>query len=275
MLGSASLTDKACPAAGRSASSSGKTDRPPACQPLQRVDASQRVPAITHRTSYLLLEEDQRTDMSQDVSTWIVAISNAILAIGAIVTSIFAIKAFLTQSQQLTDQRTINSLQAHEIEASLSQRKRAQAAEVFIELRHDPPPSWVTVNPAAFDPDALPWHYTAAVSNTSTRPIYDVKIHWTSGNASVGTPASVPRIMPGQSETFDCEIYLTSQPIDPDTASALLRFRDAAGITWQLTPDGILQDLPPSSTEEGQAEIPTQPSPPSGLQRAAANTPGE
>jgi len=220
--------------------------------------------SVAHLADYALqwtetaLHAKDTASTAQAVSTWLVTVSNAILAIGAIITSIFAIKAFRAQSRQLADQRRINSLQADEITASLSQRKRAQAAQVFIELRYDPPPSWVTVDRSPLNPDAIPWHYTAEVANSSAQPIYEVQLNWLTENEFEGRTATAQRIMPGQNVTFDCEIYLSAQPISPDAVSAVAKFRDAAGVSWALSPDGRLEDVTGSSTPKRSREQPSQ-----------------
>jgi hypothetical protein len=73
-----------------------------------------------------------------DVPGWITAIGTAGLLIGAIVTAMYAIKAFRKQSQEVTDQaemlrvqsgqleeqRKINALQAKDLEESLRERAR-------------------------------------------------------------------------------------------------------------------------------------------------------
>lgn len=90
--------------------------------------------------------------MSLTLVTWIGAIATVILAVGAVVTSIFASRAFHKQSRevevlqrQLTDQQAINAeqdkvlkLQAADLRESLDerqrdreQRHREQAARVF------------------------------------------------------------------------------------------------------------------------------------------------
>src|SRR5438045_181067 len=66
-----------------------------------------------------------------DIPTWITAIATAGLLAGAIITAVYAIKAFGAQSQQLKDQRELNAkqtrvleLQATELRESIDERKR-------------------------------------------------------------------------------------------------------------------------------------------------------
>jgi len=73
-----------------------------------------------------------------DIPTWITAIATVLLAVFAIVTAYYARQAFLKQSEEVSDQakmlkvqsdqleeqRTINALQAKDLEESLKERAR-------------------------------------------------------------------------------------------------------------------------------------------------------
>src|SRR5450755_4032966 len=102
--------------------------------------------------------------MSLAVPTWIAAIAAVILAIGAIITSIFAIRAVGNQSRQLRDQQAVHAklaallpLQALELRDSLRERKRVQAAQVFIEVDRVQPAAVVAVGSGQDEPDPPPW----------------------------------------------------------------------------------------------------------------------
>ena len=202
-----------------------------------------------------------------DIPTWITAIATAILAIFAIVTAIYAIRAFREQSrevrdqaemlriqsEQLTEQRAINAeqatvlaLQAEELHASLDERKqeaqmrrRAQAERVFIGQQN----SHFNKDDED-DEDADPEGQRAAVTvvNTSDRPIYDAAVRWPPSSTSwnfFGFPEPLGTMMPGDRiERFQ------NFPVNIDMAGivAVLRFRDAAGITWLRRPDGDLAE---------------------------------
>ena len=144
--------------------------------------------------------------MSLDLSGEITAIATAVLAAFAIVTGIYAVRAFRKQSQevsdqasmlqiqseQLAEQRKVNeeqirvlALQAAELRESLDERKReaverrnAQAAQVHIVLK-------VVARSREGGPEI-----EATAVNTSERqqPVYDVKLYWHLGPDGYGTP---------------------------------------------------------------------------------------
>jgi hypothetical protein len=73
------------------------------------------------------------------VPGWITAIATAGLLIGAIITAVYAVRAFGKQSQQLEEKRPVNALQAEDLRESLKEREReaaercrVQASRVFI-----------------------------------------------------------------------------------------------------------------------------------------------
>ena len=199
--------------------------------------------------------------MSVDLSGEITAIATAGLAVFAIVTAIYAIRAFRkqskevsdqaemlkVQSQQLAEQRKLNeeqlgvlALQATELRESLDQRKReaetrrkAQASRVYMWQERAPKET--------FD---SPSEVRALARNASDQPVYDAELYWRHGSAGHGDPNPEPlgAIMP-DSETFSDREFPDDSNMD--ACGAILRFRDAAGIKWIRRPDGGLveQDL--------------------------------
>ena len=148
--------------------------------------------------------------MSVDLSGEITAIATAMLAVFAIVTAWYARRAFLKQSQEVSDQaamlrlqseqldeqRKLNkeetrvlALQAEELRESLAERKReaverrnAQAAQVHIALEMgDTSPGG---GPAV--------EATVVNANERQQPIYDVKLYWHLGPDTYGTPNPEP-----------------------------------------------------------------------------------
>jgi hypothetical protein len=154
------------------------------------------------------------------------------------------------QRQQVDDQRQANArqaevfeLQATELRESLDERKREaerryrdQAARVFIgETRQDPKrgePGQFYLRPGkpAVGPAVL-----AFVKNTSNQPVYDAELRWHRGSEGHGEPNPEPlgTLMPG-----DEEVSVREFPPGTNLAAsgAVLRFRDAAGVTWMLRP---------------------------------------
>lgn len=212
--------------------------------------------------------------MSQIAAAQWTAVATIVLAAFAVVTAVFAFLAFRAQAeqvgtlkeqstdekaligqqaellqvqsgqlevqhQQLDDQRTINArqaevmeLQAQELRESLDERKReaearraAQASQVFI---------WVEL--ADTEPPVLEAH----VVNSSHQAVYDPEVRWYRGTASDGRPNLLHTIMPGAEATARHKF-----PLDSNMAviGGVVRFRDAAGVTWRRRTDGALTDL--------------------------------
>lgn len=119
-----------------------------------------------------------------DVPAWIGTLATVGLLIGAIITAMYAIKAFRTQSEQLADQRKISErqtevleLQATELRESLDERerqaverRRAQAVNVYIGL---PLRGIRLVQPSA--------------QNASSLPVFDAQF-WYSGPDGLSDP---------------------------------------------------------------------------------------
>ena len=194
--------------------------------------------------------------MSLIFATQLTAIATAVLAMFAIVTGIYAIRAFRKQSQevshqaemlrvqseQLAEQRKVNkeetrvlALQAEELRESLAERKReaverrnAQAAQVHIALKN------LTAGQEGHGP-----LIEATVVNASERqqPIYDVKLFWHLGPDSYGTPNPEPlgTVLNWEKEIRRREFHYGA---DPAASGAVLSFRDALGVNWVKTPDG-------------------------------------
>lgn len=192
--------------------------------------------------------------MSLLVATWTGAAATVGLLLGAVITSIFAIKAFDKQSQEvgllqqeLADQREANrqqaevlKLQARDLRESLDERqqdreqkRRDQATRVF---------TWVNV---AQDHPRL---YYVTVRNASDRPVYNlgVSLQYRRG-ADSGSyryqSEPVTTLMPGQTERIPAErgVELPG-PADPSAVSSTVYFYDAADVAWTVTSDGKISE---------------------------------
>jgi len=203
-----------------------------------------------------------------DVPGWITAVGTALLAVFAILTTIYAVRAFRKQSQevsdqasmlevqseQLAEQRKVNAeqirvlaLQADELRESLEERKRdalaqrrAQASRVFFSTktgRH------VT---DAEGPDTRE-DVAVYIKNSSEQPVYDITINWHQGTAPLSGPHHIAVLMPG-GETISNRLLPADLPttVDRTLFGAVARFRDAAGVQWRLRPDGQLDEEPPT-----------------------------
>ncbi len=194
--------------------------------------------------------------MSLNLSGEITAIATAVLAVFAIITAVYAVRAFRKQSQevsdqanllkvqsdQLAEQRNINArqtdvleLQVAELRESLDERKREaglryrdQASRVFIAETHQ----LSTANVPSV---------TAFIKNTSDQPIYRLELRWHCGSAGYGEPNPEPLgdLMPGV-ETNRTRDFPPGTNIA--VSGAVVIFRDGAGVTWIRRPDGGLTE---------------------------------
>ena len=178
----------------------------------------------------------------------ITAIATMVLAVLAIFTTVYAIRAYRAQSSQLKDQRDLNKkqtavlkLQAQELEESLAERKRereqrsrAQASRVFVRQEHGPVRSTTAASAARGATGGRT--KIAHLVNTSEQPIYDVMINWNLGDEPTGQCYLTP-LMPGAED----KVTVTVPPkADPEQLEPVAFFRDAAGAHWRTTPDGKL-----------------------------------
>jgi hypothetical protein len=184
--------------------------------------------------------------MSLIFATQLTAVATVILAVFAIITGFYAVRAFRKQSQevshqaemlrvqseQLTDQRAVNAeqlrvlaLQAEELRASLAERRSAQASMVFIttDTGSDPGVGQVQRNVSGPGPEVITVH----VKNASDRPIYSAELIWDDGSSQLADLAArshserLPAvIMPGEDSFHRKES-------GAGTRAVVLRFRDA------------------------------------------------
>jgi hypothetical protein len=159
-------------------------------------------------------------------ATILTAVATVVLAAGAIVTAVFAYLALRKQSREV-------SLLLEQNERDTDERRKAQAARVFLATPRD----------NEYSPSPY-------VRNASELPIYDAEVRLSGLEA--GHTQSLGTIMPG------IEVPV-SHVLNPDQAvrPAILTFRDAAGITWGRMPDGrLFETLPPE--EPPASRIPSE-----------------
>jgi hypothetical protein len=156
--------------------------------------------------------------MSLIAATQITAVATLALAVFAFVTAIFAFLAFRKQSQEVGMLRAEATRQA-------SDRRKAQAAKVFVAL-------------GGLTPDMAD---EVRAHNTSGQPIYDLVVAWADG----AELQRVPHLMPGEEYPF-----FTAPPEGVESPVVWLDFRDAVGLRWRTTSQGHLtgpQDLEDSA----------------------------
>jgi hypothetical protein len=152
-------------------------------------------------------------------AAWLTAAATGLLALFAVITAIFAIKAYGGQSIEV---RLLIAERKREAE----QRHRAQRAQVF---------TWPGEAPLR---DAEDIRAAAFIRNSSSQPVYEISIGW-AGTAQ----AAVPRLMPGQEY---CVPGAGTSAADGTHAE----FRDAAGVRWRTTSAGDLKELQVSSDDD-------------------------
>jgi uncharacterized membrane-anchored protein YhcB (DUF1043 family) len=207
-------------------------------------------------------------------AAWITAICTAVLAVGAIVTAVFAFLAFRTQSDelaalqrqskdsaeqldlqraQIADQQALNQeqikvlqLQAQELAESMTERKaeaesarRAQAAKVNVWFGY-----WDRL-----DITSAPG---AVIRNGSDLPILDVRVffHWVSEQSdgtwtsvNRGGPVERVRVIAPEHQMFvemPEQIRTMTAEVNDQVYVVSLEFTDAAGQRWIRDPHGGL-----------------------------------
>jgi hypothetical protein len=205
-----------------------------------------------------------------DVPTWL-------LAVGAVVTTVYAIRAFRMQANEVSklaqdrkDQQALSrqqvdvlQLQAQELRAAIRQRERgsnrhvepapepdAQARRVYATQEHlDRSPA---IPPAQVAIVGKPRPYVrVTVVNLSDAALRELELDWHAGSARNGEPDFVGQMLPGREAVRGREV---PPGIDPARFTAAVRFRTENGLTWLRRPDdGSLSLWPPSQlSEEGK-----------------------
>ena len=154
--------------------------------------------------------------MSLLFATQMTAVATAILAAGAVVTAIYAIRAFRSQSAEV-------GLLREQAARDSKQRHQEQAIRVF---------AWTEQRP--FErPDDM--RSAACLRNTSQQPIYDVSLGW-----STSGQHRWPVLLPGGEQI----IPGAGSSVADGTVPVWAEFGDAAGNRWRTTSTGELAELP-------------------------------
>ncbi|HEX5189922.1 MAG TPA: hypothetical protein VFW16_10295 [Streptosporangiaceae bacterium] len=196
--------------------------------------------------------------MSLSVPTWIAAIATVALAVGVVAGAAVARKALSAHVRQLAAQHELTrqlaeaiQLQSQNLRVALDERRRAQACQVFIELRR----AGAAGSPGqAPGPEAA--MVAATVHNNSHQPIYDLYVIWLLGTTRMGKPDPAAKLLPGQQVCFErapepAGVSGDGSPgasagAGAGTLTAFLTFRDAAGVRWTVREDGTLSDISPA-----------------------------
>ena len=194
--------------------------------------------------------------MPLTVPAWINAVATVIVAFGVVTAVYYVRKAFGTKQRELVAQLTdATRLHASALRLSVDERRRAQACHVFIDLDRSTPLKQVPASPSSTEAAAsAPWRTTATVHNASSQPVYDLYVIWQLGTERLGRPDPTTKLMPGQQVCFERGSHSADPSIDPNSLTAFLTFRDAAGVRWTAREDGTLTDITPASAEPSAPE---------------------
>jgi hypothetical protein len=196
----------------------------------------------------LLTTYDPQMSQSGDIAAWLQAIGALLAVPVAVVAVIFAAKAFRAQSDQLRDQRDLVRQQAKELQAAhddrereATERRRAQAAQVFMELDYK-----IVRHPETGQTTTVSFRFK--LRNTSAQPVYQVVIRWFQGTAPWSQNGvdhhEFRRLMPDPDGLIILERNLAPTCSNLDSYGAVAEFRDAASIRWRTTNDGRFEELP-------------------------------
>jgi hypothetical protein len=187
--------------------------------------------------------------MSLTAPTWIAAIATVVLAIGVLAAAVVGRKALSAHVRQLAAQHDLTrqlaeavELQSQNLRMALEERRRAQACQVFIELKR---------TSAAEMPEGEA-RVAATVHNNSQQPIYDLYVIWLLGTTRMGKPDPAARLLPGQQICFERSpepadgVAADSPATSAESLTAFLTFRDTTGIRWTVREDGTFSDISPA-----------------------------
>ncbi|HEU0242008.1 MAG TPA: hypothetical protein VFR11_22525 [Micromonosporaceae bacterium] len=180
-----------------------------------------------------------------DLPAWIEACSTAAAAMFAAGALWYAKRAFGAQNEQLTraqqfeqKQAEVMAWQAAELRESLVQRRRQQANLVYTTIE-------VSVTDRRDGYCDVGVDFT--LTNQSTLPIYDVLVQaFFGGNAwtgSIDRSGEAERVMAPGAVLSTYGTVLADTPTTKADVVISARFRDHAGRSWRVAPDGTLDDL--------------------------------
>lgn len=172
-----------------------------------------------------------------DVPTWG-------LLFFALVGAVFAIMAFRKQSEEVRLLKDDAEVQVGERRREAEERRRAQAASIYVVREYLPSPGVTIGNPTLVRHDS-PLTVAATVHNTGGRPIYDVRVHWVDAGAvaQAGCEELLGTIGPGEQQQSQRDA--PGGFVIPDNFVPVAYFRDAADLGWTLTPGGQLGQADP------------------------------
>jgi hypothetical protein len=185
-----------------------------------------------------------RSIWATDVPGWITAAGTAILAIFAIVTAIYAIRAFRKQSREV-------AILAEQNDRDIAEREQAQAARVYTGVE-DTRPLWA--HPYAKNGSDFPGLRRPALAGRPGRPV---------------GPRRPPHD-PARGLARDRRDISYLDALD----NTVLTFRDAAGARWIRMPDGTIRKQERDAPRDSILAALGRPLPAPSEPAAAAGPPG-
>jgi hypothetical protein len=172
--------------------------------------------------------------MSVTAAAQITAVATLALAAFAFIAAILAGLAFRKQSREV-------GILAEQNERDISDRRRDQASRVFMWAEADFPDP----------PDQTVIGLITHIKNTSHRPVYDGLSRFRDASGRLEdmpyTPVFLALMPRDQVDTGNGFTEPVPFPVfwqDKSRLQASVRFRDAAGVYWELDTDGQLDEVP-------------------------------
>lgn len=163
-----------------------------------------------------------------DIPTWF-------LVVLAAAGGWFTLSQLRIQQQQLKGQQDVFRREAED-------RRKAQASRVFLWTEEGPDTTQSQAQRAVtgVPPGTV---IVAHIKNSSQQPVYDLEVIWHQGAALRGSVEGLGVVMPDAQ--LNVTRHLASGPsaaVSGSPFKVALRFRDAAGVRWQVDQNGKLEE---------------------------------
>ncbi len=164
------------------------------------------------------------------IAVSLTAAFTGVLAVFAIVTAFFAIRAFRAQSRELGLLESQVKAQQQDREREAEEWRRDQAATIYVVVE-------VLRMNTSMGPE--PTRVRARVHNTGRRPVYDVRVHWVdvSERVQLGDAHQLGTLGPGR----DVVAHVPVEDVtSPERLVPVVFFLDSSSLRWSVLPDGHL-----------------------------------
>jgi hypothetical protein len=178
------------------------------------------------------------------IATWTGAIATVVLAVGAGFTVYYARKAFREQSEEVGLLQKQAEREQEDRRQEAESRRRAQAALVYVVLEYQAEQIHRNYAGGGIMTPGRPSMVTATVHNTAERPIYGLRVQWVTGVPGVpdGSEHHLGTLGPRSEVAGGIDVQGL---VELEKIELAAFFRDAAGLSWTLLPDGQLEQVLP------------------------------